>query len=259
MSIYFGNPSPLKCISDAVMLYGSKEFKSPTRSTIPMLSMLIHSRKTFDDIIKVLGMPSDSNLFLEYTVAPPQGRGKPSHTDAMLISGEHALAIEAKWTEPMYESVGTWINKGENLQNRIDVLNGWLGLLRQPEQMAPLNEDCTSLIYQMVHRAASVAATSNNPKLAYFCFSPSPDKQTASSEVVFQELTKVWTFLGKPQNFEFSVVKVEMKALNPIQDLLPLKKQEAGTSKAVVKALAVNSPALFEFTDFEIRKVGGTE
>src|SRR5207248_1054781 len=91
---------------------GRKEFESATRSTVPMLDLLIHSRPVFDTIISEIGIPSQYDLHLEYTVGPFGGRGKASHTDVMLTSGTESLAIEAKWTEPMYEAIKDWPEKG---------------------------------------------------------------------------------------------------------------------------------------------------
>src|SRR5438046_1368623 len=105
MNLHFGTPAAIKSVAEAVPLYGGKEFESATRSTVPMLTLLMHATDLFDEIVRRLGFPGDYDLFLEYTVRPPKGRGKASHTDVMLKSGNHALAIEGKWTEPMYETV----------------------------------------------------------------------------------------------------------------------------------------------------------
>ena len=70
------------------------------------------------------------DLFLEYTVRSPKGESV-SHTDVMLKSGPNALAIEAKWTEPMYKTVGRWLKDGNSRANKETVLEGWLSLLGQ--------------------------------------------------------------------------------------------------------------------------------
>ncbi len=73
----------------------------------------------------------------------------------MLTSGGVSLAIEAKWTEGRHEDVNTWLRKPPE-PNRIDVLEGWLDLLRR---YAPIEIDIcdvAALPYQMIHRAASV-------------------------------------------------------------------------------------------------------
>ena len=49
-----------------------------------------------------VAQPCVNRSEVEFTVDPPQGRGKASHTDIMIRSGPHALAIEAKWSEALY-------------------------------------------------------------------------------------------------------------------------------------------------------------
>ena len=52
MKLHFGNPGDIDSIANAVSRYGTKEFESPTRSTIPMLSLLIHDMAKFKAIVK---------------------------------------------------------------------------------------------------------------------------------------------------------------------------------------------------------------
>ena len=80
-------------LDKAVALYGDKEFRSPYRSTVPSLSWLKHARPMVASVFNALGMPTDSNLHLEYTVKPPCGRGTASHTDLMVLSGDNGLSI----------------------------------------------------------------------------------------------------------------------------------------------------------------------
>src|SRR5262249_6317575 len=108
MTIHFGTPSSIKTFADAMPRYGRKEFESATRSTVPMLSLLMHALDLFRDIVRGLRFPEEYDLILEYTVGPFGGRGKTSHTDVMLTSGDESLAIEAKWTEPMYPATKDW-------------------------------------------------------------------------------------------------------------------------------------------------------
>ena len=41
----------------------------------------------------------DAKFCFEYPVPVGKGRGKASMTDLMIITGRHAIAVEAKWTE----------------------------------------------------------------------------------------------------------------------------------------------------------------
>jgi len=129
-----------------------------------MLSLLMHAPDLFNESVRRLGFPDNYDLFLEYTVRPPKGRGKASHTDVMLRSGTHALGIEGKWTEPMYETVARWLKGGKDQANRATVLEGWLTLLQRRTTKPLQAEDFHPTIYQMVHRAAPVA-TAEVPSL----------------------------------------------------------------------------------------------
>ncbi len=83
MSLFFDKDS-IQSIDDAIGQYRSTEFASPTRSTVPLFSWLKHEQVMFDKMIEYFGVPTDSTLHLEYTVAPPKGKGKQSHTDLMI-------------------------------------------------------------------------------------------------------------------------------------------------------------------------------
>src|SRR5690348_12928037 len=89
-------------INSAINAYDLKEFASPTRSTIPLLSLVKDGRAGFRKVLFECGLPDPESLHFEFTVGPIGGRGKASHTDLMVQSGHQALAVEAKWTEPRY-------------------------------------------------------------------------------------------------------------------------------------------------------------
>jgi hypothetical protein len=255
MGMYFGRPDTLRAIASAVPLYGDKEFQSPTRSTIPMLSLLIHDRAKFDEILTCIGFPTNfGELFLEYTVSPQLGRGKASHTDVMLKAGIRSLAIEAKWTEPMYETVRKWLGGDPAPANKLLVLNGWLKLLNRHAAAPVRGVDCHDLIYQMVHRAASAVRTGQEPSLAYFVFKPSPAKNSATPDQIYRKLSDLWTRLGRPPTFRFHLVEISttpMPAYSPLRGLSKRKE----TSEAVSEALQ-GEAALFTFGQVTHRLVG---
>jgi hypothetical protein len=253
MNIHFGTPNLIKAIADAVALYGEREFESARRSTVPMLALLAHAPGDFKKIVCQLGFPSEFDLFLEYTVRPPKGRGKASHSDVMLKSGAHALAIEAKWTEPMYQTVAKWLKAGKDQANRMAVLEGWLSLLQQRTAKPLQAGDFHPAIYQMVHRAAS-AATAEMPGLAYFLFKPSPDDRAADPDDVHKKLTDLWDRLGKPSTFPFHVVEIETKPLDAYEPLGLLPKGDEATAEAVCAALQDSKP-LFDFTSYRVRPI----
>lgn len=255
MSIHFGNPNSANTFKEIVPLYSTKEFQSPTRSTIPMLSMLIHQRDTFDQIVGELGMPVESDIHLEYTVRQRLGKGNASHTDVMVKSGDDALAIEAKWTEPMYDTVQKWISKGKDKANRRLVLEGWLQFLQQRVQKKLKASDFESSIYQMVHRAASAAAASEKPQLAYFLFKPSPDLKAATTDAIRDQLEILWSALGNPTNFQFTVIEITLTETEAYIPLKILPKNEE-TSETVSADLQGELP-LFEFPSYRVIPIDG--
>ncbi|MGA2226527.1 MAG: hypothetical protein ABSH41_18985 [Syntrophobacteraceae bacterium] len=247
-----------KVISDidkAIPMYGMKEFESPCRSTVPLLSWLKHEIPMLDSLLKELGMPEVCNLHLEYTVAPQRGKGVASHTDLMVRQQGCALAVEAKWTEPRYDTVSKWLMKGSNPQNRKDVLNGWLDLLQKHALRELLIEDFSAAIYQMVHRAASACAAESKPKLAYLVFKPSPDPRAADTQTICADLAHLWSLLGSPQGFHFYVVEL---SLSPTAAFKPIKPKEIGkhgTAMQVRAALSGNN-RLFSFEKYSVTRVG---
>jgi hypothetical protein len=85
--------------------YPEREFESPYRSTVPLLSLMKHGGDTWAAILGELGMSGQADLHVEFTVSSPKGRGKASHTDLMLRDADRVQAVEAKWGEPQYETV----------------------------------------------------------------------------------------------------------------------------------------------------------
>ncbi len=244
MSLFFGAPNCIQSVADAVPRYGEGEFKSKTRSTVPMLDLLIHTSGVFDSIIREIGFPAQHDLSLEYTVGPFGGRGKASHTDVMLKAGAHALAIEAKWTEPMYDTVQKWFGAGS--ENKRKVRDGWIAQLGQTYS-APFD----SLIYQMLHRAASAAHAGTKPQLAYFLFKSSAPK-SASARAITTELERLWNLLGD-KKFPFAVVEIGLQPLAAFEALPKVKDDD--TDDAVRVALQGSAP-LFTFGPLTIRRVG---
>ena len=95
--------------------YSDSEFDSPTRSTIVLLEYWRTPESRMRELTAALGLlvPPVTKLSFEHKVHPPQGRGKSSCTDLMVISPEIVIAIEAKWTEPRYQACLTSAPMGQ--------------------------------------------------------------------------------------------------------------------------------------------------
>jgi hypothetical protein len=117
---------------------------------VPLLALVRDTQDTLREILAACQAPMPVDFHFEFKVGHrSKGRGKPSHTDLMAISDTACMAIEAKWTEPPYESVASWLLKGTDKTNRKDVLQGWLALLSHGGMPVSYDElaDCE---YQML-------------------------------------------------------------------------------------------------------------
>lgn len=253
MGFFWGRPQ-LFPIAAVVNRYKSTEFSSPARSTLPLLSLLKDDEPFLKALLGSMEMRGDSNLCLEYTVKPPKGIGKVSCTDLMAISGDSALAIEAKWTEDRYETVKSWLQKGSGSSNRQTVLDGWLGLLQQRSTLTLNPASFSDAVYQMVHRAASACDAGNDPRMAYLIFSPDPSQQPSITSQILKDLEHLWNLLGRPERFPFFLVEVQISPTAAFNAIRSLQKGQASTASQVRNALLGSSP-LFNFDKFCVTRI----
>ena len=111
--------------NDMLDKYGKNEFKSPFRSTVPLL--VLFKSEAWNNF----GLIADSDMdnikyFFEYETKVIKGKGRASCSDLMIISNDICIAVEAKRTEPAYASVMRWLGKSENKKL---VLEGWLEII----------------------------------------------------------------------------------------------------------------------------------
>lgn len=162
--------------AEVVDEFGPDALASPKRSTVPLLDYWRVPDSRLRDVAARLGL-SRSDRFefhFEYEVPVRRGRGKPSYTDLMILGDDVAVAIEAKFTEPRYESVGRWLGP-EQTANRADVLDGWISAIEAVTGAAVDREIVRELPYQLVHRTASVCCVSRPKRVvAYQVFGDSP-------------------------------------------------------------------------------------
>ena len=130
---------------------------SPRRSTIPLVDLCRVPDRAAELFAGIVGIPArwPCELAFEYEVPVQRGVGKPSCTDLMVLMPDAAVAVEAKRTEPEYESVRGWLAAGGS--NRGEVLAGWLGLLSASGTRPVAQADVLDLPYQLIHRCASAA------------------------------------------------------------------------------------------------------
>lgn len=148
---------------------GPDAVASPKRSTVPLVDYWRVPEQRLRDLWERLGVPRPDHVEMHFEHAVPvqRGRGKSSYTDLMILAEDVAVAIEAKFTEPRYESVGTWLGRAPT-QNRRDVVEGWLCAIEAVAETPIRRDAVTNLPYQLIHRTASVCCVSRRKRLVVY-------------------------------------------------------------------------------------------
>lgn len=183
------------------------EFKNLTRSTIPLLDAWRDPKSAVEMLTPTVALdPSHTQAHFEFTV-PSLGRARASATDVMVTSDGTAIGIEAKSTEPMYETVGEWLAGGA--ANRRRVLDHWCELIG----CSPSTE-IDRCVYQMVHRLASVCSLrASSTHLLYVQYS-TDDRHAPDYERELDRLVSTFDLGGR---VSVSLITV---ALRPTHALL---------------------------------------
>ncbi|HEC62281.1 MAG TPA: hypothetical protein ENI27_08515 [bacterium] len=183
--------------------YSPSEFDSPYRSTVPFLQYWRDTGRRLTEFVNLmaLNVPPKATLSFEHRVAPPKGKGNSSQTDLMILTDQYAVGVEAKYTEPRYQTVEKWLGTSSNKRS---VLEGWLDLVRSVhEKMSIRVEDILDLPYQLIHRCASVCSHTGNIRIiVYQCF----DVDEKKSEYYRGHLNSLKKRLGSPTNLWFMLV-----------------------------------------------------
>ena len=197
--------------------YSAEEFDSPTRSTIPLLEYWRSPKERIQELADKLSLPVPQRVRLdfEHIVNPPRGKGRASQTDLMLISPQFRVAIEAKWTEPRYETVGSWLRNQSS--NKKSVLQGWFDLLEERGAGPLLPHHVRDLPYQMVHRAASACHVDDvaNRWLVYLVF----DAMTTKQREYLRDLDGLREALGPASSLGIALAECRIKPTPSLTDL----------------------------------------
>ena len=187
--------------------YPESEFDSPYRSTVPLLCFWSNMQDQLDGFTRLLGLRlmSQAVACFEFEVDVQKGKGRPSQTDLMITFDNHAIAIEAKYTEPPYETVGSWMG---NSSNRTQVLEGWLDLICSAVDRNEINtQGVVDLPYQLIHRCASVCyPKADSRALVYQCF----DLDEKQALYYQSQLKSLNALLNKPDELEFFLANIPL-------------------------------------------------
>jgi hypothetical protein len=124
----------------------------------------------------------------------------------MILGDDVAVAIEAKFTEPRYESVETWLAAARNT-NRGEVLDGWIRAIEAGTETAVDREVVRELPYQLIHRTASLCCVSRRKRVVvYQVFGHSPGpyytddlRRLASAMTAFRSMSWPAPFTQRPR------------------------------------------------------------
>jgi hypothetical protein len=155
----------LQCVPDDAL-------DSPRRSVVPLLDFCRAPARAASALSGAtkLSLGDEAEFIFEYPVRVQKGRGKASFTDLLIHTPTTVLAIEAKYTEPEYETVRSWLREPVET-NRAAVLDGWLDLLNRVAARSLTALAVHDLPYQLIHRAASACFPEGQHRaLAYLVF-----------------------------------------------------------------------------------------
>jgi hypothetical protein len=138
--------------------FPDSDLRSLTRSTVPLLDYWRRPKARLEELCAALSLATTGHETLAFEFPVPNGepRSNPSFTDLMILSTEWRVGIEAKWTEPKYETVSAWIDAGKKPDHRRRVLERWLRMIDRFAWRQLDTDAVSDVTYQMIHRLASV-------------------------------------------------------------------------------------------------------
>ena len=181
---------------------GPDAVASPRRSTVPLVDYWRVPEQRLRDFWEQLRVrqPGDTDMHFEHEVPVQRGRGKSSFTDLMIFADDIAVAIEAKFTEPRYESVAAWLGEVPTT-NRVDVLEGWLCAIEAATEASIQRDAVRDIPYQLIHRTASVCCVGRPKRLVvYQVFGDSP------ADYYAEDLGRFAAAIAAPERISFVVL-----------------------------------------------------
>lgn len=213
--------------------YGKNEFKSPYRSTIPLL--VLFKSEVWNNFGLIAASDKDKiKYFFESETKVIKGKGRASCTDLMIISNDVCIAVEAKRTEPPYASVMRWLGNSENKKL---VLEGWLEIIEAKTKETINIQLINNLPYQLIHRVAS-ACSMNKEKthIVYLVF----DLNRSQRDYYLKSINSFSKLLGN--NITIQLICFDIDKLDE-QKRLELKwdSKERDLSKDIINGILNDS------------------
>lgn len=245
--------------------FRGKALQSPMRSTVPLLDMALHARPHLTSIAEKCGAEPESEIRFEYEASSGSKSARPSQTDLMLLGNSRAVAVEAKWTEPRYETVASRLLRRTTLRKNdssVEALaldrehqetevRAWLSRL-QPLAYEPLTTaGMANVVYQMIHRAASALATGLSPSLLYLHFEEAGVQYGANAETYKSDLADLYKKLGRPSGFRFYVALQPIQRTAAFRTIEGLSRTQSSTRAAVYEAIKTGPLFIYGAADIE--------
>lgn len=239
---------PVSGFNELLDKYPLNQFNSPRRSTVPLLAYWKEQGRCLDFLFHIdVEQPESLTLAFEYEVPVQSGKGAPSCTDLMVLGDKLVVAVEAKYTEPDYETVRQWLRK-PNAENRRVVLQGWLSLINGATGSQLKYSDVLDIAYQAVHRTASACfpykGETGIPRFMVY-------QMFEDSDAKIKKIVNDLAWLGKmipPGTFQLAclVVPLEKKAAFMALEERWIKEKERLLREEVIEGLRQDS--FFEFS-----------
>jgi hypothetical protein len=225
-----------------VKLLPTQAVASPLRSTLPLVDFWRTPEARLAQLSAAIGVAllPPIELCFEFPVPVQRGRGNSSFTDLMIIANSAAVAIEAKLTGPRYQTAGDWLRDPPG-ENRNEVLEGWLDLIRDATGTSLSVREVKDLPYQLIHRTASVCSVLRPVRaVVYQVFAE------GLPEYYVNDLSKLWGRLGRSAAISFHVLSCPLYSLPTHQDVVKKWKQRNHPVGDAVRA-ALLTGTLFSF------------
>lgn len=236
-SYHHGLPTSLD-YSGLLDATADKDLATPTRSTVPHLAYWKERGQRLEDLAAIVRGPQTAQLCFEYPTKSLRGR-RASMTDLMILTDVVAVAVEAKWTESRYDTVGKWL---PTTKTGADVLRHWLDLVAPYAE--PTEPDAVrDCVYQMIHRTASACAQKREQAHVVYQVFESPESKYDPAP----DLANLKAVLRPTDRLSFWVHRVAVQPTQAHRDLVAEGSGEVEERAQRTRAALVSDVPLFEF------------
>ena len=160
-------------------------------------------------------------------------------TDVMVVAAGQAIAIEAKHTETKDDTIGTWLKKGDDRENRAKVIKHWRHLIEAVTDTPIDHTNLGSVVYQTLHRTASACAATPRGGRAHVMYLALVEP---GSQIDYaKDLWLASLVLDPAQKMEFTIVTVPTTRGDHFNDVAALMDAASDEDRAEVLADALVS------------------